>query len=108
MGNSFRPTDHATGAATIVGSNNVVRNNIGYTTEARGTSSVANGATAGTVTHGLSATPAVKDISLTPINNMGSASKLWVASAGATTFVVNVNTDPGAVTTQYAWKAEIL
>lgn len=87
---------------------NIVRDNIGYLTEASGTASVANGATAGTVTHGLSATPTVKDISLTPINNMGSASKLWVASAGATTFVVNVNTDPGATTTQYAWKAEIL
>jgi parallel beta-helix repeat protein len=97
-----------TSSVRVLGTTSLARNNKGYTTEASGTASVANGATAGTVTHGLSATPTVKDISLTPINNMGSASKLWVASAGATTFVVNVNTDPGATTTQYAWKAEIL
>lgn len=85
----------------------VVSGNIGFVTEANGTATVANGATTATVTHGLARTPAVKDITLTPTNNLGNATKYWVSGPTSTQFTVNVNADPGAGTATFAWSAEV-
>lgn len=95
-------------AVELLGTGSKAANNLGYATAASGTATVASGATTASVTHGLAATPAAKDILLTPTNSLGSAAKFWVSSPGATTFTINVNTDPGATTATFAWTAQIL
>jgi parallel beta-helix repeat protein len=100
--------NNTTSNMSLVGSSNIVRDNIGYITENSGTTTVANGATTATVTHGLGTTPAVDDITLTPTNNMGNATKFWVSSPTSTQFTINVNTDPGATTATFAWRGVIL
>jgi hypothetical protein len=68
-----------------------------------GTATVANGQTSVTVTHGYFETPSAYQITITPSNSMGSATKFYVSDVGATTFVVNVNTDPGETTATFVW-----
>lgn len=86
--------------------NKLIRNNTGYVTEASGTGTIANGATSATITHGLSVTPTLADISITlgenPTNTPGA---IWVSNLGATTFVVNCENDPGSSGLDFAWKA---
>jgi hypothetical protein len=72
-----------------------------------GTATVANGATTVVVSHGLSVTPVLKDISVTPTNNLGNATKFWISTPTATQFTINVNTDPGATTATFVWTASI-
>ncbi len=90
----------SSGAATTI-----IRNNVGYTTESSGTATVLNGATSIAVTHNLSVTPALGNISVTPTNSLGSATKFWISGAGATQFTINVDVDPGATTATFAWTA---
>ena len=87
--------------------NTIIAENLGYTTRADGTATVPNAATYIDVTHGLAATPTVADIQVTPTNNLGDASKFWISDAGATTFRINVNADPGATTATFSWSARI-
>lgn len=79
----------------------------GFPTQASGTATVANGTTSVVVTHGLALTPALKDIVVTPTNNLGNAAKYWISTPTATQFTINVNADPAAGTATFAWKAEI-
>lgn len=90
------------GAATTI-----IRNNIGWATEAAGTATVANGATTATVTHGLAQTPTAGNIAVTPTNNMGTAAKFWISGITSTQFTINVNADPGATTATFAWSARL-
>ncbi len=90
------------GAATTI-----IRNNIGWATESNGTATVANGTTSIAVNHGLAATPALANISVTPTNNLGSAAKFWISGVGATQFTVNVDVNPGATTATFAWSARM-
>ena len=85
-----------------------VRGCIGLVTEASGTATVPSGSTSVTVTHGLGSTPRIQDIRVTPTNNLGAAAKFWISAAGATTFVINVDADPGATTATFAWSHERL
>ena len=55
------------------------------------------------MTHGLDITPSAEDISVTPTNNLGNASKFWISDIGASTFRINVDTDPGADTATFSW-----
>lgn len=87
------------------GTNTILRNNIGWTTESNGTAVVANGTTSIAVNHGLSAAPALSKISVTPTNNLGTAAKFWISGVGATQFTINVDVDPGAGTAAFAWNA---
>jgi hypothetical protein len=84
------------------------RSNKGYVTENSGTSIVASGQTTIVVDHGLSVTPTADDISVTPTNGMGNASKFWITTLTATQFTINVDVDPGADTATFAWKAIVL
>lgn len=103
----------AQGATTAnilkLGANSIARNNIGWATEASGTAQIANTKTAGTVTHGLAVTPTVDDIAITlaenPTNTPGA---IWVDSLGATTFVVNCESDPGTSNLDFGWRAQVL
>lgn len=95
------------GLVVSSGTGLVIRDNTSYVTENNGTATVANGTTSIAVTHGLSATPALDDISVTPTNNLGDATKFWISNPTATQFTVNVDADPGAGTATFAWSASI-
>lgn len=101
---TFAPTVAAIESA---GNGTVVRNNLGWTTESNGTATVANGTTSIAVNHGLSVTPALANISVTPTNSLGTAAKFWISGVGATQFTINVNADPGATTATFAWSARM-
>lgn len=97
----------------VLGSASIVRNNIGHITENSGTATVASGSTSIVVTHGLAsntntAAPTVKDVIVTPTNNMGSATKFWVSAISATTFTISVDVAPGATTATFAWQVQKL
>lgn len=81
----------------------VVRSNIGWTTESNGTATVTSGTTSIAVSHGLSVTPALSNIQVTPTNNLGSATKFWISSVTSTQFTINVDVNPGATTATFAW-----
>lgn len=85
------------------GTNTIVRNNIAWVTEANGTATVANATTSIAVSHGISVTPALANISVTPTNNLGTATKFWISNATNTQFTINVDADPGATTATFAW-----
>jgi hypothetical protein len=92
--------------ADLVTSRISMRRNKAYTTDAQGTATVANGATTVDVTHGLSVTPNAQDLRVLPTNNLGTASHFWVSNIGATTFRINVDSDPGATTATFSWRAQ--
>lgn len=82
----------------------VIRQNIGYATEASGTGAIANGATSTTITHGLDYTPSDQDVVLIPTNNpTNDPGWLYADTFGATTFVVRCRADPGATTLTFSW-----
>jgi hypothetical protein len=71
-----------------------------------GTGTITSGNTTATITHGLSFTPSAQDIILTPTNNLGAATQLYVSGTpGASSFVVTSDADPGAPTATFAWRA---
>jgi hypothetical protein len=82
-------------------------NNINFATKAQGTATVANGTTSIAVTHGLSLTPAVSNIQVTPTNSMGNATKYYISGPTSTQFTINVDADPGATTATFSWTADV-
>lgn len=92
----------------IVGANSIARNNYPYLTEGSGTFSIANGATSAVITHGLSVTPALKNINITfgenPSNDPGN---VWVDTIGATQFTVHCRNDPGASNLDGSWNVSL-
>ena len=88
------------------GANSVSVQNIGYTTETSSTATISSGNTYIAVTHGLSAQPATSTISITQANDLGNASTtgFWISDVGATTFRINVGTDPGASGAEFVWQ----
>jgi parallel beta-helix repeat protein len=86
-----------------------IRQNTGYVTEASGTGAVASGATTAVVTHGLSVTPTLKDITIVfgeqGTNDYGRWS---VGTITSTQFTLTVAADPGASNLDFGWKAEVL
>ena len=99
---------NVTAGILLSGANSKAQNNIGHVTENSGTAPIASGSTYFDVAHGLSVTPNAKDISVTPTNSLGNASKFWISNVGASTFRINVNTYPGSATATFAWRAEML
>src|SRR3990167_2268493 len=87
----------------------IIRNNKGYVTENSGTGTIASGATTAVVTHGLSVTPTLDDISIT-FGEQGTSDygRWWVSTITATQFTLNVSADPGASGLDFAWKAIVL
>jgi hypothetical protein len=85
------------------------RDNIGYVTEASGTGAVASGATTAVVTHGLSVTPTLDDITIVfgeqGTNDYGRWS---VGTIGATQFTLTVAADPGASGLDFGWRANVV
>lgn len=92
--------------ATIIGAGDILSRNRGLKTENRGSAQITSGTTSVVVNHGLNVTPTADNVRITPRDNMGSASKAWVTGAGATSFTINVNVDPGATIT-FGWSVDI-
>lgn len=89
------------------GSVNVIGGNInGQQFKNSGNSTITTPNTYVTVTHGLAFTPTAQQIRITPTNNLGNSVKYWISDIGATTFRINVDSDPGAGTATFSWKAE--
>lgn len=99
---AFPPT---VAAVESGGLGTVVRNNLGWVTENTGTATVISGTTSIVVNHGLAQTPVLGDISLTPSNSMGTATKFWISNVTAAQFTINVDVDPGATTATFVWSA---
>lgn len=78
-----------------------------YGVLSNGTATVASGETSVAVTHSLKVTPDLQDISVTPTNNLGTATKFWISTPTATQFTINVDQDPGATTATFAWTASV-
>lgn len=85
------------------GTSNRIGRNSGWTTEASGTSSITSAATSVTVSHGLSATPTLQQITVTPQSTLGSAAKFWVSNATSSNFTINVDATPGS-TISFGWR----
>jgi parallel beta-helix repeat protein len=102
-------TGNKNGAITTPGASSIIRNNKGYVTENSGTATINSGSTSITVSHGLSATPTLDDISVVlgenPTNDPGN---IWVSSITSTQFTINCRNNPGASNLDLAWKAVIL
>jgi len=92
----------------LVGGPHAIRDNVGYVTENNGVATITSGSTYIDVAHGLDRAPAAEDISVTPTNNLGNASKFWISDVGPSTFRINVNSTPGATTATFAWHAAVL
>lgn len=99
----------STAVLNNAGTGTVVRANRGWVTESSGTGSIASGATTAVVTHGLSVTPTVDDISITfgeqGTNDYG---RFWVGTITSTQFTLNVSADPGASNLDFGWRAVCL
>jgi parallel beta-helix repeat protein len=86
----------------IQGANTIVRDNLGYVTEKSGLATIPAGSTKVLVNHGLNYTPALSEISVTPTNDMGVATKFWINGITPQRFIININKDPGTDAT-FAW-----
>ena len=80
-----------------------IKRNTGFVTENSGTATVASGTTSIAVSHGLHITPNIKDIHVTPTNNLGSAAKFWISGVTSSQFTINVDVNPGATTATFVW-----
>jgi hypothetical protein len=113
-GNTNQVTDNMISATNMwgvaisnTGTGNIISRNTGYTTEASGTATVASGTTYVDVPHGLSVTPSAGQINVVPTNSLGNAAKYWISNLGATTFRINVDTDPGVSTATFNWNISV-
>jgi len=92
----------ADGSVTDLGTNNVIRDNKGYVTEASGTATIPAGATSVTVSHGLAATPG--KVIVTPRNT--AVGDCAVTARDATSFTITCETAPAA-DVAVDWCAEV-
>ena len=92
---------------TIVGTYTVVKENMGFVTEIRGTTTITSGSTSSAVTHGLNYTPTSFNTDWTvtyrenPTNDCGP----WYITFNSTHVIIHVFRDPGASNLDLAWSA---
>ena len=79
------------------------KDNLGYVTSNKGTSTLVNGNTSIVVAHGLDITPDAGNIQITPIETLNNASFFWVDTITSTQFTINVDSDPGQ-DVDFAWR----
>lgn len=108
-GNTFTTLTHAPTVAAVesAGNGTVVRNNIGWATESNGTATIAIGTTSIAVNHGISVTPTLAAISVTPTSNIGFAIRYWISDVNATQFTINVDSDPTSTAATFAWSVRL-
>jgi hypothetical protein len=76
-----------------------------FVTENYGSASITSGNTSIAVSHGLSMTPTLNQISVTPQTSLGSAGYWYVSGVTSSQFTINVNTNPGQ-TVIFGWIAQ--
>jgi hypothetical protein len=86
------------------GTATVIRDNVGHPTEGSGSATVPAGATSVEVAHGLAVPPSIHDVSVTPTNGLGSATRFWIADVTPTHFTIHVDADPGKATAAFVWQ----
>jgi len=72
----------------------VVRDVVGFTTEAKGQATITSGSTSVTINHGLDREPSLGDISVTLGSDLGSASYWYIDSVDDSSFEIVVDSDP--------------
>jgi hypothetical protein len=76
--------------------------------ETNGSATIASGSTSIVVTHGLIATPAASDITLTPTaTTTTDPGNIWVDTITSTQFTIRCRVDPGAGGLVLAWRAAL-
>ncbi|HAF38623.1 MAG TPA: hypothetical protein DCG72_06515 [Gammaproteobacteria bacterium] len=79
-----------------------------FAEEVHGGATVTESNTSVTVSHLLDATPSIRDITVTPTNGMGLATKYYVSAVTSTTFDINLDRTPGAGNNaQFTWWAKL-
>ncbi|HEX7050013.1 MAG TPA: glycosyl hydrolase family 28-related protein [Longimicrobiales bacterium] len=111
-GNVVDVTAETTGTATHWDGSHGESDLVRYTSGARrsrdnGAVVIPATATTVTVTHRLARAPRVSEIQVTPLNDLGAATRFWVSNPTATTFDVNVDVAPGASLAKFGWIAEL-
>ncbi len=107
-GNQFDASNGGTGILNIklgTSTTNTISRNVGWVTEKSGTASITTGNTTVTVTHGLSVTPTLQQITVTPQTAFGAAAKFWISTPTSTTFVLNLDANPTQTVTM-GWRAD--
>lgn len=104
IGNVVR--DNTSGQMLINGgTGSIIARNVGFVTEARGTSNIPSGSTTKTITHGLSVTPNPANISvLFTEQGTNDYGRWWVDNVTSTQFTVNVSADPGVSNLDFYWQ----
>jgi hypothetical protein len=90
------------------GADNVISGSpVGYVTNNEGTGSVAMSNSSVAITHGLSFTPILANIMVTPNSSLAASSitSYWVSASDATTFTLNTNTAVSGTAFNFAWRA---
>jgi len=72
----------------------IVRDCVGFTTEAKGQATITSGSTSVTINHGLDREPSLGDISVTLGSGLGSASYWYIDSVDDSSFEIVVDSDP--------------
>lgn len=70
---------------------------------ASGSATIGAALTSVVVNHGMTGTPTVGQIQVTPSGNIGLATKFWVDTLTATQFTINVDLVPGGVGATFSW-----
>jgi parallel beta-helix repeat protein len=90
------------------GSGTTIKLNTGYVTENKGSTTVLNGNTSVTVTHGLAVTPPSGSIQIAPMfTNNPLITRWWISAVTSTTFTITLNADPGATQQAFGWQIMI-
>jgi hypothetical protein len=94
---------NTSGGVAYTGTNNTIKQNVGYVTENSGTATLLNGQTSVTVTHGCGFTPTLGEISIVwGENPTNLIADWWIDTIGTTTFKLN-GVDPGASNLDFGW-----
>ncbi len=80
-----------------------IKDNIGFISENSGTATISSGSTTKSVTHGIYFTPNIKNISITPTNSLGNATKYFIGNVTSGNFDITVNADPGTASATFVW-----
>lgn len=102
--NRFGATDQAVEIGNECHEQVFFARNEGYATENRGTARIAGRDRTLTVAHGLNVTPALRDIVVTPTNDLGLAKKFWASRPTKTGFEIHVDTEPGENGADFVWQ----
>jgi hypothetical protein len=73
--------------------------------QSAGGATVPAGRTSVVVQHDLWQPPELANISVTPNNDLGAATRFWVSDPSSTSFRLSVDADPGGNGAQFSWRA---